>query len=82
MKLINSSFEILEQKPGIEGIYEMIEFAGRTCYKSIRKEGTTAKDFVDRMINSKHYAMLEHGTVYLLFSRCCYDRHDGEFIDK
>ena len=82
MKLINSSFEILEQKPGIEGIYEMIEFAGRTCYKSTRKEDTTAKDFVDRMIKSGHGAMLEHGTVYLLFSRCCYDIHNGEFIDK
>lgn len=65
MKLIKSSWEILSQKPGLEGIYEAIERAGRTCYKSIRKEGTTAKDFVDRMIASKHYAMLEHGTVYL-----------------
>ena len=65
MKLIKSNYEILEQKPGLEGIYEMIELAGRTCYKSTRKEGTTAKDFVDRMINSQHYAMLEHGTVYL-----------------
>ena len=72
MKLINSSFGILEQKPGIEGIYEMIEFAGRTCYKSTRKEGTTAKDFVDRMINSKHYAMLEHGTVYLKIRKGTY----------
>lgn len=82
MKLIKPSYEILEQKPGIEGIYEAIERAGRTCYKSTRKEGTTAKDFVDRMIASKHYAMLEHGTVYLLFSECCYHRPDGEFIDK
>lgn len=49
----------------MEGVYKQIELAGRTCYKSVRKEGTTAKDFVDRMINSKHYAMLEHGTVYL-----------------
>ena len=72
MKLINSSFGILEQKPGIEGIYEMIELAGRTCYKSTRKEGTTAKDFVDRMINSKHYAMLEHGTVYLKIRKGTY----------
>lgn len=30
MRLIKPSYEILEQKPGIEGIYEMIEFAGRT----------------------------------------------------
>ena len=65
MKLINPSWEIIEQKPGLEGIYEQIELAGRTCYKSTRKEGTTAKDFVDRMINSKHFSMLEHGAVYL-----------------
>lgn len=65
MKLINPSWEIIKQKPGLEGIYEQIELAGRTCYKSTRKEGTTAKDFVDRMINSQHYAMLEHGAVYL-----------------
>lgn len=77
MKLINSSFEILEQEPGLQGIYEQIELAGRTCYASTHKIqyqendtcngfiSTTAKDFVDRMINSKHYAMLEHGTVYL-----------------
>lgn len=65
MKLINPSFEIYEQGPGLEGIYEAIERAGRTCYKSTRPEGQTAKDFVDRMIASQHYAMLEHGTVYL-----------------
>ena len=65
MKLIKPSYEILDQKPGLEGIYEQIELAGRTCYKSVRKEGTTAEDFVDRMIASQHYAMLEHGTVYL-----------------
>lgn len=65
MKLVHPSFEILDQKPGLEGIYEQIELAGRTCYKSQRKEGTTAKDFVDRMVTSSHLAMLEHGTVYL-----------------
>ena len=67
MKLIKPSFEIYEQGPGLEGIYEAIERAGRTCYRSTRPEGQTAKDFVDRMIASRHYAMLEHGTVYLKF---------------
>lgn len=66
MKLIKPSFEIYEQGPGLEGIYEAIERAGRTCYKSKRPDGQTAKNFVDRMIASQHYAMLEHGTVYLL----------------
>lgn len=65
MKLIKPSFEIYKQGPGLEGIYEAIERAGRTCYKSTRPEGQTAKDFVDRMIASQHHAMLEHGTVYL-----------------
>lgn len=65
MKLVNPSFEIYGQGPGLEGIYEAIERAGRTCYKSTRPEGQTAKDFVDRMVASQHYAMLEHGTVYL-----------------
>lgn len=65
MKLIKPSYLILDQKPGLDGIYEQIELAGRTCYKSARPEGQTAKDFVDRMITSQHYAMLEHGTVYL-----------------
>lgn len=54
MKLIKPSFEIYEQGPGIDGIYEAIERAGRTCYKSKRPEGQTAKDFVDRMIASQH----------------------------
>ena len=75
MKLIKPSYQILEQKPGLEGIYEMIELAGRTCYKSTRKEDTTAKDFVDRMIASQHYAMLEHGTVYLKIPKGTY-AHD------
>lgn len=66
MRLIKSSSEILEQEPGLQGIYKQIELAGRTCYKSLDKiTEDSAKGFVDRMIASKHYAMLEHGTVYL-----------------
>lgn len=66
MKLINSSFEIIEQKPGLEGIYKQIELAGRTCYHSESNiTEDSAKGFVDRMIKSGHGAMLEHGTAYL-----------------
>lgn len=66
MRLIKPSFEIIEQEPGLEGIYKAIELAGRNCYKSESniKEGS-AKEFVDRMVKSKHLAMCEHGTVYL-----------------
>lgn len=66
MKLIESKVEIIEQQPGLEGVYKQIELAGRTCYKSEDKiTEDSAKEFVDRMIGSKHGAMLEHGTVYL-----------------
>lgn len=34
MKLIKPSVELIEQEPGIEGIYKQIERAGRICYKS------------------------------------------------
>lgn len=83
MKLIKPSWKILEQEPGINGIYKAIERAGRTCYKSEDKiTENSAKGFVDRMIKSGHGSMLEHGTVYLLYSANCYSRSDSEFINK
>ena len=86
MKLIKPSFEIYEQGPGLDGIYEAIERAGRTCYKSKRPEGQTAKDFVDRMIASQHYAMLEHGTVYLtirgVFKPFAGPSNFGKYLDN
>ena len=66
MKLIKPKFEIIEQEPGLEGIYKAIELAGRTCYKSEDKiTPLSAEEFVNRMIKSGHHAMLEFGTVYL-----------------
>lgn len=66
MKLIESKVELIEQQPGLEGMYKQIELAGRTCYKSEDKiTEDSAKEFVDRMIKLGHGAMLEHGTVYL-----------------
>lgn len=81
MKLIESKVELIEQQPGLEGMYKQIELAGRTCYKSEDKiTEDSAKEFVDRMIKLGHGAMLEHGTVYLniLFS----DINKESFIEK
>lgn len=44
----------------IENIYNQ----GNVC--NITRKSITAEDFVKRMIKSEHYAMLEHGTVYLV----------------
>ena len=66
MRLVKPSFEILEQGSNIDDMYKHIELCGRTCYKSNDKiTEDSAKPFIDRMIKSKHFAMLEHGTVYL-----------------
>lgn len=72
MKLIENKIEKLEQKNDLLGIYEQIEIAGRTAYKSLDKieydengRSKTAKAFVDKMIKLGHGSPLEHGTVYL-----------------
>ena len=68
MKLIEPSVELIEQEPGIEGIYKQIERCARVCYKSEDKiTEDSAKKFVDMLIKNGHGAMLEHGTVYLKF---------------
>lgn len=55
MRLIKPSYQIIEQKSGLDGVYKIIEQAGRVCYKSEDKiTETSAKEFVDRMIASKH----------------------------
>ena len=67
MKLIESKAEYIPQEEGLEGIYKQIELAGRTAYHSMDKiTPDSAKNFVDRMIKSKHGAALEAGTVYLM----------------
>lgn len=67
MKLINSSYEIIEPKSyDLGSVFKHIELCGRVCYKSEDKiTPDSATKFVDRMIKSGHGAMLEHGTVYL-----------------
>lgn len=66
MNIINPSFEIWYQEPGLLGMYKQIERAGRVCYKSENNAtADSAQPFVERMMKSKHTAMLEHGTVYL-----------------
>lgn len=68
MKFIESNVKILEQEPGIEGVYKIAELAGRTAYKSEDRitEGS-AKKFINGLMRSNHGAVLEHGTVYMTF---------------
>ena len=69
MKLIKPSAQIIEPTGyTIDDIYKSIELAGRVSHKSEDKiTETSAKDFVGRMLNMKHLATCEFGTVYLEF---------------
>ena len=85
MKLIKPEFKIIEPTGyTIDDIYKSIELAGRVSHKSEDKiTETSAKDFVGRMLNMKHLATCEFGTVYLnipngLISQALY----GNLVDK
>ena len=83
MKLIKQSFEIWEQPTGLEGVYKQIEKVGRVCYKSEDKiTEDSAKPFVDRMVKAGHWAMLEHGTIYLTMQYGGPSRKESDAIEK
>lgn len=67
MKLINQSFEILEQKGfSLKGIKKFIERCGRVCYKSEdRITETSYEKFVNMLESRNHARPLEFGTVHL-----------------
>ena len=66
MRYVIPEVEIIEQNPGIDGIYEIATKCGFICYKT-QKEITpeSAKKFIDALYKSGHCSVLEHGTVYL-----------------
>lgn len=67
MRLIKPKVEIINQEPGVEGLFKHMELCTRTCYKSEDKiTEDSARKFIDNVIVARgHTAMLEHGTVYL-----------------
>ena len=81
MRLIKPSYEIIEQGPGMQGIYDIIEKCGKISYKSEPKGGDVAKRFVEARTKEKHGAVLEFGTVYLMVT-IGKPTDDQEFIEK
>ena len=67
MKLINQSFEIIDQTDfSLVGIKKFIERCGRVCYKSEDKiTDTSYEKFVDMLVKRDHSRPLEFGTVHL-----------------
>lgn len=66
MKLINQSYEICNQTDfSISSIYKHIEKCTRVAYKSEDKiTEDSAESFVNKLLNMKHLAPMEFGTVH------------------
>lgn len=84
MKLINQSFEILEQKDfSLKGIKQFIERCGRVCYKSEDKiTDTSYEKFVDMLERKDHARPLEFGTVHLKMPWSNFNNFVGFCISK
>ena len=66
MEFLVAGYEIIEQEPGLEGIFKAAELPGRICYGSQdRIAPGTAEKFVNGLMKSNHGAPLEHSTIYL-----------------
>lgn len=90
MELIKPSAEIWEQGTTLDDMWKHIARCTRVCYQSTPKnDGETDEEFVKRVIlrpdsstgelnfDKIHGAMLEHGTVYLKFYDCNFDKNPG-----
>ena len=65
MKVIKPSIEILS-KESYEDMLELIELAGRTCYKSEDNiTDDSAEGFIKSLMNKNHKSVLEHAKVTL-----------------
>jgi thymidylate synthase (FAD) len=70
MKFVKQSYEIIPQENSLIGMYKHIEKAARVCYKSEDKiNDTSYEKMINALKNSKHLAMMEHGTIYLKLNR-------------
>ena len=84
MKLINQSFEILEQKDfTITGIKKFIERCGRVCYKSEdRITDDSYEKFVNMLESRGHDRPLEFGTVHLKMPWKIFNNFAGFCVSK
>ena len=89
MEFLVAGYEIIEQEPGLEGVFKAAELPGRICYGSQDKIAPgTAEKFVNGLMKSNHGAPLEHGTVYLkapdeyVYYNNTDIEYDGNALDK
>jgi len=70
MQIVESSYKILcpANQAEVDQFLQLIELAGRTCYKSEHKiTQTSAQTFIKMLRDKKHTAMLEHSILSVKF---------------
>ena len=83
MRLINSSFEIIEQKNEPAGMWKHIERCARVAYKSEDKITSDSYNrFCKMLVDRGHLACLEQGTVYLKIPYILNDEYSGEWVES
>ena len=84
MILQKDRVEFFQQNWTLDAIRQHCEKCGRVCYKSENKlDGQHTDAFINSLIKSKHYSVLEHGTVYLTKTfNTITDKIDSEFATK
>lgn len=70
MKYLEDKVDFIEQEPGVDGMFKMMEKSARICYKTenLIKDGSAHRIIEDVIIPSGHTSVLEFGTVYLKYN--------------
>ena len=74
LEVVQPGHEVLTPRDHIKAIPQLIELAGRTCYKSEEKiTGASAEKFVQSVIRRGHESVIEHCsiTVRITCDRAC-----------
>lgn len=84
MKYIEDKVEYIEQEPGIDGMFKIMEKAARICYKTEDRisEGSAKKIIENVIIPSGHTSVLEFGTVYLKFGMFRFRKYFKYIFDR
>ena len=75
MKVINAGYSIIDpdlddpEQKEVKRIYKKLERIGRICYQSdVLGTDESAENFIRRLINRGHEAMLEHASMTVIFT--------------
>lgn len=83
MKLIKSSFEVLEQSYDLEGLYKHLERIYRLCYDPEYVIPNSTISIISNLIYTRKYNnLLEHATIYLKMPFGEYDKETNLFSNE